>query len=268
MAEEKTKKSSPKLHELLATLGDLEARSKMTQDEATVTFDKRATHFIGSHRTLKMFDDKDSHLEDADEQHQALTTTVGAKLKYIQKDIARWFDAFLQKEATNQVAKADLVVGDKVLIKDAPATFFLGMEKELKQLRKTYEAIPTLQPGVEWVKDEVLAAEDNSKGVYRNANSDKKLKTKQTIGHVVLVPSSVEHPAQIEKWKEQVPVGEFTQENYCGMISPADKSVLLNRVSKLISAVKRARQRANSTDIQKLSVGKAIFKYIHSTDEE
>jgi len=262
------KKNAPKLHELLAAMNDAEARSKMVQTEATKTFSDKATHFMGSHKTLRMFKDGDAHLEEANQQHLELTTTVGAKLSYIQKDITRWWDVFLQKEATNQDAKADLVVDDDVIATGLPAAFFLGMERELKALRKVYESIPTLQPGVKWEKDTTLAAADNSKGVFRNATPVKKLKTKQTIEHKILVPQDQHHPAQVEKWSEQIPVGEFTEEVYCGMITPAAKSVMLQRITKLIAAVKRARMRANSTDIRKIAVGKSLFKYIHGGSED
>lgn len=263
---EPTKKRQPRLHELLASLGDAEARSSRAQQEAIETFSKRNNHFMGGHKTLKMFDEKDAHLEAANAQHQELTTTVGAKLNYIQKDIARWWDAFLQKEATNQEARADLVVGSEVLAEDMPAAFYIGMEKELKALRKVYEAIPTLQPGVRWEKDPTLSAQDNSKGVYRNANPAKKLKTKQSIEHKVLVPATDKHPAQIEKWSEQVPVGEFTEDVFSGMITPAEKSVMLQRISTLIEAAKRARMRANNAEIVKKAIGKTLFKYIHTAD--
>lgn len=263
MTEEK-KKGSPKLHELLAALGDAEARSKMVQAEATDTFAKKPNHFLGVDKTLKMFDEKESNVEAANAQHQAVTTTVRAKLKYIEKDIARWWDAFLQKEATNQEAKADLVVAGEVIAKDLPAAFFLGMEKELKALRSVYEAIPTLAPGVEWVKDETLSAQDNAKGLYRNAQPVKKLKTKQTVEHKIIVPATPEHPAQVESWTEQMPVGEFTEQVYCSMVTPAEKSVMLQRITLLIAAVKKARMRANSTDVVKKAVGKALFKFINA----
>jgi hypothetical protein len=256
-------KRKPKLHELLAALGDAEARSTLVQKEANDTFTKKASLFIGADKTLKMFDEKDAHLEAANAQHKELTTTVSAKLDYIKKDIARWWDAFLQKESTNQNAKADLVVAGEVIASDLPAAFFLGMEKELKALRKVYEAIPTLQPGIRWERDENLSAQDNSKGVYRNMTPSKNLKTKQTMAHKVLVPATDHHPAQIEKWSEQVPIGEFTEEVYSGMITPAEKSQMLQRLSALIIAMKKARMRANNTEVTKSAIGKKLFKFIH-----
>jgi hypothetical protein len=236
----------------------------MVQAEATDTFSKRAHHFMGTSKTLSMFSDQDKHLEAANAESKALTTTVGAKLGYIQKDIARWWDAFLQKEATNQAAVADLVIDGEMIAEGLPAAGFLGMEKELKALRKVYEAIPTLAPGVKWEKDESLTAQDDSKGVYVSADPEKKLKTKQTVQHKILVPATEHHPAQIEKWAENQPIGQFTSHLYSGMITPAEKSALLQKLSKLITAVKKARQRANATEVKKVDVGKALFKYIHS----
>lgn len=259
MAEKKV----PKLHELLAALGDAEAKSKLVQNEAKETFSKRTSHFHGGHKTLKMFDDAEKPLEAAGAEHQELTTTVGAKLAYIEKDIARWWDAFLQKEATNQEARAELVLDDVVLGGPFPAAFFLGLEKELKELRRVYEEIPTLQPGIKWEYDDSVVATDGSKGIYRNMNPDKKLKTRQVIKHDVIVPPTDNHPAQVEKWTEQMPVGEFTQENFSGVISSSRKSELLGRISKLIEATKRARMRANDTPIRDIKIGKTLFAYIN-----
>lgn len=210
-----------------------------------------------------MFKDEDKHLEDAGVEHQELTTTVGAKLAYIEKDIARWWDAFLQKEATNQEAQAELIIAGEVLGGPFPAAFFLGLEKELKQLRVVYEAIPTLQPGIKWEEDTSVVAADGSIGIYRNMIPDKKLKTKQAVKHQILVPPTENHPAQVEKWTEQEPTGEFTQISFSGMISSSRKSVLLGRISELIKAVKSARMRANDNYIKQISIGKKLFAFIN-----
>jgi len=255
------------LHELLAALGDLDARSSKAQKEGIETFSKRVNHFLGSHKVLRSFREEDKNLEESAEQHQALTTTVGAKLRYIEKPVAAWLDAFLQKEATNQTAKADLVVDGKVLATGLPAPFYLGLEKELKQIRSLFESIPTLQPGIQWVEDKTTTAADNSKGVWRVAHPVRKLKTKQTVAHKILVPATDHHPAQIEKWTEQEPVGEFIEEVFSGMVTPAEKSRLLNNVTKLITAAKRARMRANKAEVVKLAIGKALFEYMHSAED-
>ena len=79
----------------------------------------------------------------------------------------------------------------------------------------------------------------------------------------VLYKATVEHPAQIEKWEEQVPVGKYVKKVWSGMLTPARKSELLGNIDKLISAVKKARQRANATVVVKLNVGQKFIDFIN-----
>jgi len=249
---------SPMLHELLAVQGDLEGKYKRILEEATETFTKRKTHFSGYHKTLRMFAETDKMQEAAGEEHKELTDTVDAKLNYIQSDIVRLMDALLQKESTNQNAKADLVVDGITLGSNLPATWLLGMETKLKEIRSVYEAIPTLDPGVKWEPDPAAGAH-----VYRATHPDVKSKTVQDIAYKVLQPATKEHPAQVETWKENKPVGEYVTHHVSGAISPAQKSVLLGRIDNLLRAVKKARMRANNTPVDKARIGNKLFDYIH-----
>ena len=140
------------------------------------------------------------------------------------------------------------------------------MESRLKLVREIYDNIPTLPPGGKWVPDQV-----EGDGVYFNENTKIKIKTAKTFEHRVLVPAQFPKegeggtslPAQIEKWEEQKPVGEIKEQTWCGMISPAEKSRMLDRFDKLLRAVKKARQRANSVDVVPINIGKTIFDYIN-----
>jgi len=258
-------KRGPELHELLAVQGDLEANARRVITEGKDTFINRESHFEGRHRTLRMFKEQDQHLESAAEEHQALTTTTEAKLRYVEGPVGRFWDCLLQKERTNQDARADVTVGDAIIAKDIPAGALVAFERELKDYRALLDSLKTLPPGRKWIKDDSLAAADGSKGVYRDGFLDKKLKTVQTIGYKILVPGDAHHPAQVEKWKENEPVGEFTQETISGKVTPAEKSRLLSNVTTLIGAVKKARMRANRVLIVKTAVGKAFFDFIHQT---
>jgi len=267
MSEETNKKKGPELHEVLAVQGDLEANARRVLEEGKDTFNNRENLFEGRDRILKMFDEKDQNLEGAHAEHQEIATTVGAKLKYVQKPIGKHWDCLLQKESTNQNAKADVVIGKTVIAKDVPAGALVAFERELKEYRALLETIKTLAPNKKWVKDNDLIAADGSKGIYRDDFKDKKLKTIQTIQHKVLVPPTEKHPAQLEKWKENVPVGEFTEERFSSKITPAEKSKLLAKVSALISAVKKARMRANKETVVKTAVSKSFFSFIHGDDD-
>lgn len=245
-----------KLHELLAVEGDLASVAEKVTDEAVNTFSKKQEHFVGQVRTLTMFDEARSGENVTDEK--PLVTTVGAKLDYVAKQVIPYFDAVLQKDVTNQSAIADLVVNGKTLAKDLPATFLLGMEARLKKLRKVYETIPTLNPGIHFVKDEAAG-----EGVYRQENPSTNMRTEKTIKHKVLYDATKEHPAQIERWNEDVPIGRIETAHTSGMVSPAEKSRLLGNVDTLLRAVKKARQRANTVDAATTKVASAMFDYIH-----
>jgi hypothetical protein len=47
-------------------------------------------------------------------------------------------------------------------------------------------------------------------------------------------------------------------------MTPADKSVLLGKVTKLVEAVKRARGRANDIPVVEARIGQEIVNYLHS----
>ena len=248
-----------KLHELLAVEGDLETTAKKIWTEASVTFSKKAGLFNGSIRRFEPFDENDK--TEYPEERTKLESTVKEKLDYVAESTIRYFDAMLQKERTNQDAKADLIVDGVVIGKDLPATFLLGLETRLKNMRQIFEAIPTLAPGIQWEIDP-----QERPHVYKRVHPDEKFKTQKTFQSRVLydavVKDGVGLPAQIEKWEETENVGKYITDQWSGMISSAEKSNLLTKLDKLIREVKKARQRANMAEVHKINIGKEIFNYI------
>jgi len=244
------------LHELLEVEGDLDGAHKKILEETRVTFTKKADHFMGHHRKFEMFVEDGI---DYPEEGKALDTTVQDKLDHMKKTETRYFDAILQKEATNQLATADLVVDGVTIATGLPATFLLGMETRLKHLRTAYESVPTLQPGIEWVLDSAVGP-----NVYKTAKPVEKIKTETVIEPVVLYEATKEHPAQVKESSKVKNVGKYSTTAWSGMITPAEKSVLLGKIDKLIRSFKKARQRANTTEVVKRTIGKELFNFINS----
>jgi len=243
-----------KLHELLAVEADLDSVQKNIAMEAINSFTKKTHLFFGYQKELKHFIEG---LPEAPKDTQALETTVNDKLAYVNDHIIRYFDAVYQKELTNQTAKSDIVIGDKVLAKDVPATFLLGLENKLKSLRLLYNAIPTLPSGVSWIKD--VAYPDD---VFLQSPSEEKYKTAKTFKHKVLYEATEHHPAQIERWEETENVGMYITHKWTGMLPVAQKSIYLSRLDKLLRAVKQARQRANTASVTNSKIAKDLFDYI------
>lgn len=244
-----------KMHELLSVEGDKEGVWKKLLEETIITFTKKPEHFSASIRTYKPFDDK----ENADgftERHE-MTTTVKEKLDYFLGAVNDYFDVLFQKECTNQKATSTWEVDGTILSTLTPATFLLAMENRLKELRKVFEAIPTLQPGIKWEEDKNV-----SKDVFRMANPEQRFRTAKTFAHKILCAATDKHPAQIEKWEETVNVGIFETQKWSGMLSPAQKSEMLGRIDKLIQSAKQARMRANMQEVDTATVAKKITNFI------
>lgn len=245
-----------KLHEILAVEGDLEGTAKKIVKEATETFTKRAEHFRAGTRVLKMFDE--NRANENTEETAPMATTVQKKLDYVAHHVSRFYDVMAAKDCTNTGARADLVIDGEVLMKDAPATFLLGLENRLKQMRQMYECIPTLNPAQEWKLDP-----SRGEGVYKDVNGDKRHKTEKQVMSKIVAEATQQHKAQVEVWNADVPVGEVKVEGWSSTLSPYDKIQMLERLDTLIQAAKKARQRANCAPVTPVDIGDKIFAYLH-----
>ena len=227
-----------KLHEVLAVESDLENVYKKVLDETLKAF-RSGAMFTAAVRTYQPFEDKPENQLPV--ERQAMATTVPQRLRYTFEHFARFINAVAVKECTNQLAVADVVIDGVVIIEAAPATLLLGLESKLRILRDLYTKIPTLPVNIRWEK-----SPEHGEDVYRMQHPDKTIRSAKTFKHRVLYEATEQHPAQIEKWEEQGPIGEYVKEVWSGMVSSAEKSKFLGRIDKLIRAVKQARQRAKA----------------------
>ena len=242
-----------KLHELLAVEPDLKGASEKIIGETINTFTKKQHHFI---ERIKSYQPKDEDGDTFAAEKQEMVTTVPKKLDHTQEVVVRYLDGMAQKEFTNTEATAVLEVDGKPLIDmPLPATLLLALEGRLKQLREVYNAIPTLDPSETWHwDDKTKTYEAEAKQTY---------KAKKVYRNHVKAPATDKHPAQVETYTEDERVGTWTEKKWSGMVTPAEKALLLERLDVLARAVKQARQRANDTEVKKLSVGDALFNFIN-----
>ncbi len=251
-----------KQHELLAVEADAQGQYKNILAETRKVF-KTGNLFQGSHKKLEMF--QDDGIEHPVERSE-MATTVFKRLNYNNETVSKYFDILIQKESTNQVAVADIMVDNVAIAEKIPVTFLLGMESRLRELRSVYLSIPTLDQGIRWELDE-----GEGEGVWRASHTKETIKTMMTFKSQILYDAKFptegqggnSQPAQIEKWEEQVPVGKYVQTLWSGMITPAEKSKYLGKIDILIAAVKKARQRANSTKVVDAKIGKTLIDFIH-----
>jgi len=248
---------SAKLHEVLAVESSLEKTARKLSEESVRTLGKENL-FKGTTKRLEMFNDQDKNLETS--EHQELVTTVDENLEYLMNSVANYWNNVLVKERTNQEATADVVLPNgTVLAEKLPATFLLGLETKLGNLRKVYEAIPTLAPGIKWVPDEM-----NRAGIFRNDNDSVTFKTKKDIEFKIAYDATPEHPAQVVQLDNTLNVGKYITSAICGMLTPLDKANRITRVDEVQQAVKQARMRANNHIVVKTEkVGEQMLKYIN-----
>lgn len=246
---------SGKLHELLAAEEDLKGMAKRITAETEVTFNKKQSHFV---EQIVEFEPLEEGKQTMIEGHTPMIETVNGKLDYFANAMSQYLDAFYQKEDTNTIAKADIVLDDNsVLAKDVPATALLGLERELKKIHQVYSNIPTLEPTMVW-------EDDNNTGAGIRLASQAKVRTKKIVKPFVLAEATDRHPAQVEKVSEDVPVGTLKTIYRSSKLTPARKSELLGRVDALSRAVKKARMRANSVEHKTTTIGKSIFNYLNA----
>jgi len=247
---------SAKLHETLAVESTLAKAAEKLMKETTKSLTKDNL-FLGQDKKLTMFDEKLEHFNT--NEHIELDTTVDENIDYTLGAVAKYYDAVLQKDATNQNAVADLIVDGTTIAKGLPATFLLGLETKLGEVRKMYDGIPTLAPGLKWELD----MEAQKAGVY-TADLPNVFKTENVMDYQVVVEPTQYHPAEIRERSKVENIGLYETSRVCGMLTPFEKATRIKRIDTLILAVKKARQRANSTEVVSMTIGDSLFAYINS----
>jgi len=245
----------PKLYEVLAVENTLHQAAKKLMDESVRSLGKENL-FNGMTTKLNMFDAEQAHLNTTETVE--LVTTVDENLDYIINPIAQYWDAVLQKDASNQNARADIIIDGTVLAADVPATFLLGLESKLGDIRKLYEKIHTLAPGFKWVLDE-----QERPGTYKTT-APVRFKTEKDTEFRIVVAADEHHPAQVRELPRTQNVARYDTTKICGFLTPLEKAVRIKRIDTLLRAVKKARQRANSVDLTNAHIGEYLFAYINS----
>lgn len=246
----------PKLHEILAVESDVEGKYRKILEEAADSFKNKHHLFSASNVSYEPFDEDKRALE-SEIEYKEMSTTVDKKLAYMFKSVEKYLNVVYQKDTANQEANGDIKIGDVTVASNVPATFLLGLENKLKHVKNTLLNIPTLQPGISWISDT-----NKGEGVFVTEHPIKKFRTKKVTEHKILVPATKEHPAQVEKWNEDIKVGVRTDTQWSGTYKPARKSELLERIDAMIHAVKKARTRANQQEVKKADIAKSVIDYI------
>lgn len=129
------------------------------------------------------------------------------------------------------------------------------MEKQITDIRTFINNLPILDSADNWSMDKNI-------GLYKT-DTVQTHRTKKTSKAIVLYPATPEHPAQTQLITEDVIAGHWAMVKQSGAIPLPEKQKLLQRVEKLLQAIKEAREEANGIEeVTAPEVGKAVFNYI------
>lgn len=197
---------------------------------------------------------KDEEGEQLPTEKKRVEMTVEDAISEYEKAQGRLIDVTSTKDHANTQARADVVVDGDVIVENVPVTFLLFLEKKLIDTRTFISKIPTLDTANSW-------DEDPNTGLYKSEPYQTNRTQKQMKNHVI-AEATKEHPAQVEVYTEDVVIGHWTKTDFSGAIPQKDRKDMLERVDKLIKAVKYAREEANSMEVEDKKVAEQIFGYL------
>lgn len=249
-----------KLHQVLAVLDS----TKKEADAASSLVQKlfsTPTLFMETEKTLQFIDDDRQDKQGGEfDEHQAMEITVGQALSHFKAFQINYLNTLASRETSNQGARANVVVDGNVLISDAPVSFLIKLEEYFKSMKKVYESIPTLSQSTHWQKDE-----SKGEGIWTTKYDEIRSKKEKIMKTIPLFAGDEHHPPQFQREPEEEVVGKYTLRTWSGMIPQFEKDKMIQRCEKVIRAVKRAREEANSIDAKELKGTDALFSYIHGS---
>jgi len=213
-----------KLNQIIAVEKGIKSKSHQDLTAAHHGLQKPAL-LAGISRTYQPKDEEGEQLPPESTRVQVQAEDV---LRDTAATLTRLFDVTATKDWANCTARADVKVDGRVLVADVPVSYLLFLEKQLTDLNTFV----------------------------------RKLRTKKVPRNHVKAEATEKHPAQVEVYYEDIPVGYWTTVKFSGALPARRVNELLDRVEKMQQAVKFAREEANGADVTDQRVGDAVFGYL------
>lgn len=208
----------------------------------------------------KTYQKRDEDSEELPAERKKVQFNVADTLKQLAKMSNELYEVTARKDWTNMKAVADVKIGDQIILSKVPVTYLLFLEKQITDLRTFVDTLPTLDQSENWNLD-------TNSGLYKSGQTTTH-RTKKIVKPIVLYDATENHPAQTQLIHEDVIAGHWIQEKHSGAMPTPDKERMLERVDKMLIAVKEAREEANGIDeVKAPEVGDAIFGYLFEKGE-
>lgn len=240
----------PKLNQIIAVEKSVKSRSFQELTEAHHALQKPAL-LSGISRNYRPKDEEGEQLPPESTRVQVKAEEI---IQSTARILANLFDVTATKDWTNCEARADVVVGEQVLIKDAPVSYLLFLEKQLVDLNTFVRKLPVLDASESW-------SFDPGADCYAT-EPVQTVRTKKIPRNHVKAEATEKHPAQVEVYYEDVTVGYWRTVKFSGALPAQRVHELLNHIQKLQQAVKFAREEANSVEAKEQKIGEKFFNYL------
>ncbi|MBI4822052.1 MAG: hypothetical protein HY791_37690 [Deltaproteobacteria bacterium] len=246
-------KKPKKLNQILASEKELRTNGYKRASEIYKLFQK-PDHFNGFAKAYRKKDETDEKSEEFPPERKVIQHDAAELLEEVRQYMVKLFDFEATKDLANCSAKADVIVDGNLLIKDAPATLLLFLEKQLRDLRAEIDKIPVLDPAEAW-------SFDPEARTYKTPITTTH-KTKKEPRVVVKFEPTEHQPGQAEVFHEDRVVGYWDTVKMSTALSATRRKLLLERVDKLAEAVKHAREEANEQVAPGLEVGQGLLDFV------
>lgn len=240
-----------KLNQLIAIEKGVKNQAARTETDLYHSLEKKPL-FAGLSRRYTPKDEEDG--DQLPPEAVAVQIKSGDVIKQLTAALTRLIDVTSTKDLANTRAKADVKVDGQVIAAGVPVTTLIFLEKELEKLSAFVGRLPVLDPTTQWTYDA-------NRGVYASTPIST-VRSKKIPRNHVLYEATKEHPAQVQMFTEDVIVGTWEKIEFSGALPADDVAAIQARLDKLRTAVKFAREEANSIDIEDVHYGASVLNYL------
>lgn len=202
----------------------------------------------------RSYQPKDEEGEQLPPESTRVQVSAADVLTDVSTSLTRLFDLVLTQDMANTQARADVVVDGQPILTDVPVTYLLFLEKQLVDLHTFVDKLPVLDPAETWTFNDAA-------GAYAS-DPVKTVRSKKVMRNHVKAEATEKHPAQVEVYTEDVPVGYWTTVKLSGALPATRVKELRERVTKLQQAAKFAREQANMAEVEDVRAGERVFGYL------
>lgn len=248
------------LHQIIAVRPGVESAAQTALDQAKTVL------AVGGDRSpltglIRTHVAKSQEFDEQPEQRRRVQLTTAGLLDHVAGAQGALIDWQLTRETGNAAARANVVVDGDIVLADAPAGFLLFLEARLDLLSKQLvAALQALDPAEDW--HDGAADPALERGVYRATPRSQLSTLKKLVAHVGVDPTEFQ-PAQIQWRDEDVVSGTLTYTKFSGQLPAARIEEIHARLTKLVTAVRTAREEANRLEVQPVNgAGRNLLGYV------